>query len=137
MVNGRLFPGSHARLSAIRGAWNMWRPGALVSLLAFAVSASCLLPAAANEPRPSFACAAQDDAVTCAALGSLYAATGGAAWSDAGSGWADAAAGLLRPPLCSFAGVSCAAGALTSLCVQHARHATQRALTRPPRRAGA
>ena len=74
----------------------------------------------AAEPRPSFACAIADDAAICAALGSLYAATDGPAWSAAalsGQSWADAAAGVIRPPLCSLEGVGCASGALISLCV--------------------
>ena len=74
----------------------------------------------AAAPQQSFACARTDDAAICAALGSLYAATGGPAWSAAalsGQSWADAAAGVLRPPLCSLEGVGCDGGALTSLCV--------------------
>ena len=74
----------------------------------------------AAESRPSFACAVSDDDAICAALGSLYAATDGPAWSADALGsqsWADAAAGVIRPPLCSLEGVGCASGALTSLCV--------------------
>jgi alpha-tubulin suppressor-like RCC1 family protein len=64
---------------------------------------------------PQFSCGAGDDATTCAALGSLYAAAGGAGWVHK-NGWSDAAAGTATA-FCTFQGVGCAGGAVTSLCV--------------------
>ena len=107
----------HARVSATRRGRRPRQPRAWALLLLAACAVAWASPAAAAEPRAAFACAAADDAAACAALGSLYAATGGPGWADAADGWADASAGVLRPPLCSLAGVGCAAGALTSLCV--------------------
>jgi hypothetical protein len=74
-----------------------------------------------------FTCGAADDAVTCAALGALYTATGGAGWSNT-TGWRDAAAGTATSA-CTFYGVSCdGGGAVTQLCVPPHWHARARQL---------
>ena len=91
-----------------------------MAVLLLAADGSFQASICAAAPQQSFACAHTDDAAICAALGSLYAATDGPAWSADALGsqsWADAAAGVIRPPLCSLEGVGCASGALTSLCV--------------------
>ncbi len=64
----------------------------------------------------TFTCAAGNDATTCAALGVLYAATGGAGWRK-NIGWSAAAAGSVEWGFCSFTGVSCNNGVIISLCV--------------------
>jgi hypothetical protein len=64
----------------------------------------------------AFVCRSDRDAAACAALGALYASTGGASWG-ARVGWADAAAGRASD-YCAFTGVTCSAGGnVTSLCV--------------------
>jgi hypothetical protein len=63
----------------------------------------------------AFTCAPGNDAVTCAALGDLYSATGGSWFQTAG--WANASADV-PTDFCTFYGVYCADGTtVTSLCV--------------------
>jgi len=67
-----------------------------------------------------------NDPVTCAALGDLYYATSGNAWS-AKQGWSSAAAGTATD-FCTFAqsaGGCDGAGVLTSLCAFPSRGALQ------------
>ena len=90
--------------------------------LFFASLSAAALPATIAS---LFRCSPQD--ATCAALGELYAATGGPNWLRQ-RGWADAALVLHSsadepeawPSYCAFEGVSCnARGAVTRLCVTH------------------
>ena len=76
--------------------------------------ACVLLLSAPRDSRAAFTCAAPgNNNVVCAALGDLYAATGGASWS-AKTGWA-AAAAATATSYCSFAGVSCSGSTAVSL----------------------
>jgi hypothetical protein len=94
-----------------------------------AAPALCLLLCALRcaGAAAAFACRADRDAAACAALGALYASTGGASWGER-VGWADAAAGRASD-YCAFTGVTCAAdGNVTALCVTRAACARARAL---------
>jgi hypothetical protein len=94
-----------------------------------------LLPLAAASGGGAFTCRADRDAATCAALGDLFASSGGVMW-HARDGWASAAAGAAAD-FCAFAGVSCdgATLAVTALCVAAPPAAHARA-PGAPRRAG-
>ena len=61
----------------------------------------------------AFACAPDENSVACAALGDLYAATGGASWTNK-AGWVDAAAGTATS-YCTFYGVACDANNVIKL----------------------
>ncbi len=72
-----------------------------------------LLAAIPREAGAGWSCLG--DAATCAALGDLYTAAGGAGWAARTPGWQDAAAGT-PAAACSLRGVSCDAnGQLTAL----------------------
>jgi hypothetical protein len=86
-----------------------------------ALAALAVAALAGGAHAQAFTCGAADAAAICAALGELYAATGGADWYN-NDGWRDAAAGTATG-LCSFYGVSCEDGAVTSLCVHGMRAA--------------
>ena len=71
------------------------------------------LPACAGNTTRVFSCTQQD--ATCSALGDLYYATNGAGWTI-NTGWASASAGT-STDYCTFSGVTCNGGAVTSMCV--------------------
>jgi hypothetical protein len=91
------------------------RPRRRAALLA-RVAALCAALQVAAGAASQLACETPGrDAASCAALGDLYAATGGASWA-ARAGWRDASAGRATD-YCSFTGVTCDAnGAVTQLC---------------------
>jgi hypothetical protein len=78
----------------------------------------CLLLAAlAGAARGAFTCATTDNATTCAVLGQIYAATGGATTWLNRAGWSTAASGT-PTSYCTFTGITgsnsqCVAGAAT------------------------
>jgi hypothetical protein len=80
-----------------------------------ALAALALAACAGGARAQAFTCGAEDAAATCAALGALYVATSGAGWSN-NDGWRDAATGTATQ-FCSFYGVRCDGGVVTSLCV--------------------
>jgi hypothetical protein len=89
--------------------------------------ALCLSGAAAQQYSallPAWRCARQDAA--CAALGDLYAATGGAQWRNNTGGWTQAAAGT-PVEYCDFAHVTCTQGNVTAMCAREAAPACERA----------
>ena len=103
--------GRHACRGAARSALL-----ALLALACLLASASAASPSSSDSSPSSsdsslsaaalnFTCGPSDDAVTCAALGVLYASTGGANWVN-NYGWASAAAGT-PTTYCSFYGVTC------------------------------
>jgi Leucine rich repeat N-terminal domain len=63
----------------------------------------------------SFNCSSSNNPVICSAMSDLYSATGGSAWSNS-FGWSSAASGIATD-YCTFYGVGCNGGNLTSLCV--------------------
>jgi hypothetical protein len=81
-----------------------------------AVVLALLLAASTQQADAQFTCTDTSAAgtVTCAALGDLYAATNGARWATQ-TGWLAAAAGTATD-FCTFFGVTCTSGAVTSLC---------------------
>lgn len=86
------------------------------SMIALLLCTAPLLAAA------SFTCAANNDPVTCAALGDLFFATNGTGWKNS-TGWSSAAA-LIPTDYCTFAinynlPPCDFTGALTILCVWH------------------
>lgn len=91
------------------------QPRRRAALLARA-AALCAVLRVAGGAAPLLACETSGrDAASCAALGDLYAATGGASWA-ARAGWRDAAAGRASD-YCSFTGITCDSdGAVTQLC---------------------
>jgi hypothetical protein len=98
-------------LPALR--WCRWA----AARCAFAV-ALALVVGGARGTSAAFTCGAADDSATCVALGELYAATGGAGWSN-NAGWRDAAAGTATAA-CTFVGVYCDGGAVTLMCAPRA-----------------
>jgi len=63
----------------------------------------------------SFNCSSSNSPMICSALSDFYSATGGTSWSTS-TGWSSAASGIATD-YCTFYGVGCYGGALTSLCV--------------------
>ena len=61
----------------------------------------------------AFTCTQQD--AVCLALGALYASAAGTGWTNT-AGWSTASAGTATS-YCTFSGVSCTSGAVTTLCV--------------------
>jgi hypothetical protein len=82
-------------------------------------AAAALLLLRTTAASAAFTCTPARDPVTCRTLGEFYAALGGAQWSQR-AGWQAAAAGT-GADYCAFAGVSCSADAVTSMCVLAAR----------------
>ena len=70
-----------------------------------------LLLFSAQQTHAAFTCTVLD--TTCSALGDLYAATNGGAWNN-NIGWITAAAGTATD-YCTFYGVGCGSGVVTSL----------------------
>jgi hypothetical protein len=114
---------SHER--AARRQRRRWRAHAAA---AAALALCAAAPAAAQAPPPPapppFACLPARSAAACAALGDLYAATGGPGWANS-TGWASAvtapfgASVAASADFCAFDGVTCdAAGDVTALCVR-------------------
>jgi len=61
----------------------------------------------------SFNCSSSNSPMICSALSDFYSATGGTSWSTS-TGWSSAASGIATD-YCTFYGVGCYGGALTSL----------------------
>ena len=77
------------------------------------------LPPAMVPPRPppsqrTFTCAARNDPVECAALGDFFYATNGLLWAS--SDWINAASGI-PTDICTFNGVRCFAGRVSSFII--------------------
>jgi hypothetical protein len=70
-------------------------------------------PSPPLPPPQVFSCTQQDAA--CGALGDFYYSTNGAGWTTK-TGWASASAGT-STDYCTFSGVTCNGGAVTSMCV--------------------
>jgi hypothetical protein len=99
----------HSWMSSPAPRWRRWTA---------ARSCAVALAALARVTSAAFTCGAADDAATCAALGALYAATGGAGWYR-NAGWRNAAAGTATSACTYFSSVICDGGGhITQLCAR-------------------